>query len=77
VHAGVGDVLQDKLLGRNVDISHLDGLASVALYADDRQIREIRYAEEIAGQPAYTVRIYHVGAPGTLPGHTKNLVSRA
>jgi hypothetical protein len=30
---GVGDVLQDKILGRNVDISHLDDLASVALYA--------------------------------------------
>ncbi len=40
--------------------------ASVALYADDRQIWEVRYAEQIASQPTYTVRIYHVGAPGTL-----------
>jgi hypothetical protein len=64
---GVGDVLQDKVLGRNVDISHLGDLALVALYADDRQIRDIRYAEEVAGQPSYTVRIYHVGAPVAAP----------
>ncbi len=64
---GVGDVLQDKVLGRNLDVSHLDDLASVALYADDRQIREILYAEQAAEQPRYTVRLYRVGAASALP----------
>lgn len=64
---GVGDVLQDKVLGRHGDISHLDDLASVALYPDDRQIREIRYAEQIADEPAYSIRIYRVSAAAALP----------
>jgi hypothetical protein len=54
---GVGDVLQDKTAGRNLDLTHLGELGTVALYADDRQIRQVRYTEEPAGQPSYTVRI--------------------
>jgi hypothetical protein len=54
---GVGDVLQDKTAGRNLDLTRLGELGTVALYADDRQIRQIRYAEEPARQPSYTIRI--------------------
>jgi hypothetical protein len=57
---GVGDVLQEKVSRHNLNVSHLADLAMVALYVDDRQIREIRYAEEPADRPSYSVRIYEV-----------------
>lgn len=57
---GVGDVLQEKASHYNLDLSHLADLAKVALFADDRQIREIRYAEELADRPSYSVRVYEV-----------------
>ena len=44
----VGDVLQEKVSQHNLNVSHLADLAMVALYVDDRQIREIRYAEELS-----------------------------
>jgi len=53
---GVGDVLQAKS-GSKLDLTYLGALSQVALYLDDRQIRQIRYAEERADQPSYTVRI--------------------
>lgn len=59
---GVGDVLQDKVLGSDFDVSHLGELAAVALYGDDRQIRRIGYAEETAAQRGYTVRLTRVDA---------------
>ena len=62
---GVGDVLQDKASRHNLDVAHLGELAMVALYVDDRQIREIRYAEEPADRPSYSVRIYEVGGAGS------------
>src|SRR5690349_8213487 len=43
---GVGDVLQVKTGRPNLDIAYLGELASVALYHDDRQIRQISYREE-------------------------------
>jgi len=56
---GVGDVLQVKATGRNIDVTHLGYLAAVALYADDRQIRQLQYAEtRAATRPSYTVRIH-------------------
>ncbi|RZU72660.1 hypothetical protein EV384_1033 [Micromonospora kangleipakensis] len=63
---GVGDVLQVKATG-NLDLAHLGALRQVALYLDDRQVRQIRYTEEWAEQPSYTVRI-HPLAVGAAPG---------
>jgi hypothetical protein len=57
---GVGDVLQEKVSRHNLNVSHLADLATVALYVDDRQIREIRYAEEPADRPSYSIRVYEV-----------------
>lgn len=58
---GVGDVLQVKA-ARNLDLAHLGALGQVALYLDDRQIRQIRYTEEWADQPFYTVRVRPLSA---------------
>jgi hypothetical protein len=54
---GIADVLQDK--GRvGIPLVHLGHLAKVALYPNDRQIREIHYRQE-EGQPlGYRVRIW-------------------
>ena len=54
---GVGDVLQDKTVGRNLDLTHLGELGAVTLYTDDRQIRQIHYTEEHADQASYSIRI--------------------
>ena len=54
---GIGDVLQDKTVGRSLDLTHLGELRGFALYADDRQIRKINYTEECATQPSYSVLI--------------------
>jgi len=54
---GIADVLQEK---KNVRISlqHLGVLSDVALYRNDRQIREIHYRQEYGDGPAYRVRIW-------------------
>ncbi|GLH98906.1 RusA family crossover junction endodeoxyribonuclease [Phytohabitans aurantiacus] len=54
---GIADVLQDKRWLYGVRLAHLGVLADVALYADDRQIRQISYREEPAEAPSYTVRV--------------------
>jgi hypothetical protein len=54
---GVGDVLQDKTVGHGLDLTHLGELGAVALYTDDRQIRQIHYTEEHAHQASYSIRI--------------------
>jgi hypothetical protein len=54
---GVGDVLQDKTVGRSLDLTHLGELGAVALYTNDRQIRQIHYTEEHADEVSYSVRI--------------------
>lgn len=53
---GVADVLQSNR--RNADLSHFGGAASISLYADDRQIREVRYSVERGDVPSYRVRIW-------------------
>ena len=53
---GVADVLQADRM--NADLSHLGRLAEVALYKDDRQIREVRYREESGSGPRYRVRLW-------------------
>ncbi len=53
---GVADALQARRV--NADLSHLETLAEVMLYQDDRQIREVRYREESGGGPCYRVRLW-------------------
>ncbi|MEV1286198.1 hypothetical protein [Micromonospora sp. NPDC049679] len=54
---GIGDVLQDKRRARVSSLTHLGVLVDVALYIDDRQIRQISYREETADEPSYLVRV--------------------
>ncbi|MDA1196064.1 MAG: hypothetical protein O2894_12910 [Planctomycetota bacterium] len=56
---GTGDVLQDKSrpLPR-LDLSHLGELRQVALYENDRQIREVHYRQALAPTPSYSVRVW-------------------
>jgi len=54
---GIGDVLQDKRQAPQVRLAHLGDLVDVALYRDDRQIRQISYREEPAEEPSYVVRV--------------------
>lgn len=54
---GIGDVLQDKRRSAGVSLAHLGVLVDVALYVDDRQIRQLSYREEHADEPSYTVRV--------------------
>ncbi|HEY9474307.1 MAG TPA: hypothetical protein VIS06_10710 [Mycobacteriales bacterium] len=59
---GVGDVLQEKIGSKlNLDLSHLGELGTVALYANDRQIKQICYSEEWAAEASYTIRIRQIG----------------
>lgn len=53
---GVGDVLEDK--AHREALEHLGSLADVALFANDRQIRQIAYREETAAEPHYRVRLW-------------------
>jgi hypothetical protein len=58
---GIGDVLQDKRRAGRVGLAHLGVLVDVALYVDDRQIRQISYREEPAAAPSYSVRVAALG----------------
>jgi hypothetical protein len=53
---GVGDVLEAK--ARRGVLDHLGGLATVELYANDRQIEEVRYRVERGEEVRYAVRIW-------------------
>lgn len=53
---GIGDVLETKT--RRGVLDHLGELASVALFANDRQIQEAHYRREYANTPHYTVRLW-------------------
>lgn len=54
---GIADVLQDKRGSRQPGMAHLGALLDVALYRDDRQVRQISYREEHAGEASYAVRV--------------------
>ncbi len=54
---GIADVLQEKTNVR-ISLEHLGDLSTVALYRNDRQIREIHYRQEYGEVPAYRVRIW-------------------
>lgn len=61
---GVGAVLQDKRRAVNIGLAHLGALADVALYLDDRQIRQMSYREEPAETMSYLVRVALLPAAG-------------
>jgi len=63
---GIADVLEDKAARerqRPGALGHLGDLAAVALYPNDRQIREVRYRHRRGEVPRYTVRVWAL-APG-------------
>lgn len=55
---GIADVLQDK--GRvGTSLDHLGDLAKVALYRNDRQIRDVQYHQDEDGESVgYRVRVW-------------------
>jgi hypothetical protein len=53
---GVADVLQGTP-PPNVDVTHLQDLATVGLYMDDKQISQISYRELQAAEVFYRVRV--------------------
>ena len=55
---GIGDVLEEK--NRRGILAHLAGLESVALYANDRQIREVHYRQVPAERAGYRVRVWEL-----------------
>jgi hypothetical protein len=63
---GVGDVLESKT--HRGALEHLGELASVALYANDRQIQEVHYRREPADEPRYTVRMWVLDSPSADAG---------
>lgn len=57
---GIGDVLEDKTNRGRASLAHLGDLVDVAVYRNDRQIREVDYRTEPASRPSYSVRIYEL-----------------
>jgi hypothetical protein len=53
---GIADALEDK--SRRGALNHLEELASVALYDNDRQIREVHFRHEPGAPADYTVRLW-------------------
>jgi hypothetical protein len=47
---------------RRHGLEHLDELAAVGPYGDDRQIEEARYAWRWSATPSYTVRLWCLDA---------------
>jgi len=52
---GIGDVLEDKVSRTSLD--HLGDLATVRLFRNDRQIRQVSYREEAANETGYSVTV--------------------
>ena len=48
-------------------MEHLGALVNVALYVNDRQIREVRYSHELSKSIGYEVRIWPLPPTGSLP----------
>lgn len=59
---GISTVLQDKRHAIRSGLAHLGPLADVALYVDDRQIRQLSYREEPADTVSYHVRVSALAA---------------
>lgn len=59
---GIADVLEDK--SHRGPLDHLGALATVRIYRNDRQIKQVSYREIEADQPSYTVNIRRIMPPG-------------
>jgi hypothetical protein len=59
---GIADALEDK--SNRGPLDHLGALATVRLYRNDRQIKQVSYREIEADQPSYTVAIRLATPPG-------------
>jgi hypothetical protein len=71
VFGGIADVLQGNGAGRGgIDLSHLGPLGGVALYRDDRQLRQVHYREELAAEPSYSVRVWTLEQPASIEQDT-------
>lgn len=57
---GIADVLEEKT-HRSGQLDHLQELAEIALYANDRQIEEVSYRWEDAASPSYVVTLRELG----------------
>jgi len=57
---GVADTLQDKSRVGSLDLSHLDELREVAIFGNDRQIKDVHYRERPAESAGYSVRVWHL-----------------
>ena len=57
---GIGDVLEVK--SRRGALAHLGDLAAVALYENDRQIKEVGYRATRAAAASYAVRLWSLSA---------------
>jgi hypothetical protein len=57
---GVADTLQEKSRVGSLDLSHLGELREVAVFQNDRQIKELHYRERRAESPGYSVRVWHL-----------------
>ncbi len=58
---GVGDVLEDK--SHRGELAHLEDLASVWLYKNDRRIHEVRYRWQLDADTRYEVRLWTRQSP--------------
>jgi hypothetical protein len=59
---GIADALEDK--SNRGPLDHLGGLATLRLYHNDRQIKQVSYREIEADQPSYTIAIRLATPPG-------------
>lgn len=60
---GIADVLESK--SHRGAIDHLGELAAVAVYDNDRQIRQIAYRQQFSSVARYTVRLWELEANAT------------
>jgi hypothetical protein len=58
---GIADVLEEK--SRRGPLNHLNALAAVWLYRNDRQIKQVTYREEESPHVGYTVTIRPLNTP--------------
>jgi len=59
---GVADALQNKSRVGAIDLGHLGQLRGVALFENDRQIKEVHYRENPAASARYSVRVWHLSS---------------
>jgi hypothetical protein len=60
---GIADVLEDKRRRSTLALDHLGVLRDVALYRNDRQIREVHYRQVVGSTARYQVRIWSIDSP--------------